>query len=79
MKHDCMVKTSKTKHERNEQMSKSKNKNEAKSFTINGELAEILSGMEGNNWSIHISKGHRKTVSVTFTEKPATIEVAVKN
>ena len=47
------------------------------SFTIRGELARILNGMEGTNWTTSISKNNVKTVSVTFRVKQPTVEMRV--
>ena len=47
-------------------------------FTIRGELAAILNGMEGTNWSTSISKNNVKTVTVTFHVKQPTVELSTK-
>lgn len=47
-------------------------------FEIRGELAEILRGMEGTNWSTNISKNNVKTVTVTFKVRQPMVTVTVK-
>ena len=47
-------------------------------FKIVGELADVLAGMTGTNWSIHISKHHVRTVTVTFSELQPTVSVMTR-
>lgn len=47
-------------------------------FKIVGELANVLTGMIGTNWSVHISKHHVRTVSVTFSEQQPTVSVVTR-
>ena len=56
-------------------MTKTTNKS---TFTIRGELASVLNGMEGTNWSTCISKNNVKTVTVTFHVKHPTVELTTK-
>ena len=63
-------------HTKTKQTKKSNAENLA-AFEIRGELAAILRGMEGSNWTTSISKNNVKTVSVTFRVKHPTVAVRV--
>ena len=47
-------------------------------FKIVGELADVLAGMTGTNWNIHISKHHVRTVTVVFSELQPTVSVVAR-
>ena len=56
----------------------SKKKPSGPSITIHGELAKVLTGMEGTNWSTTISKNNVKSVRVYFHTKQPTVKLGVR-
>lgn len=54
-----------------------KQKKDEPAFTIHGQLAEVLEGMEGTNWSTTISKHNVKSVRVYFHTKQPTVGVKI--